>query len=83
MHMKYIVVNGLTVFIFTGDWTHQNFAFNMNINVKEITSAGFFQISSRGARCYGESISLGKRSSPKDSALVNKLAGDNFDDETA
>ena len=77
MQMKYIVVDGLDVFIFTEFWTHQNFAFNMNIDLKNITSAGFFQITSQGARCYGESISLGKKSDPKDSALVNKLAGDN------
>lgn len=77
MQMKYIVVDGMDVFIFTEFWTHQNFAFNMNINIKDITSAGFFQITSAGARCYGESISLGKKSDPKDSALVNKLAGDN------
>lgn len=77
MHMKYIVVDGMDVFIFTEFWTHQNFAFNMNINIKDITSAGFFQITSKGARCYGESVSLGKKSDPKDSELVNKLAGDN------
>lgn len=77
MHMKYIVINKLDVVIFTDNWSHQNMAFNLNIDRKSITSAGFFQITSAGARCYGSSTSLSIPSDPGDSALVNRMAGDN------
>lgn len=79
MQMKYIMINGFDPVIFSDRWTHANLAFNLNIDPKDITSAGFIQLTEKGAHCYGSSTSLGKAAAPGDAARINSLAGDNFD----
>jgi hypothetical protein len=50
------------------------------IGVKDnVVSAGFLQITTKGVRCYGESLSLGVSSRPiEDSELINAQGGDNI-----
>ena len=74
--MKYIVVDKWDPFIFPNNVTHSNFAFRMNIDEKNITSAGFIRFIN-GIECDGESLSLKIRSHPiEDTKLFEKLMMD-------
>jgi len=39
----------------------------------KVVNGGFCQLSYEGASCYGESVSLGVKSSPKDEEIINRL----------
>ncbi len=79
MQMKYIFASGMDPIIFAEHRTHANMAMMLNISKNDIVSAGFLQITSAGARCYGSSATLGIASrKQEDSDIINRLAGDNL-----
>lgn len=81
--LKYIVINSAgwpEVIIFTNSIEHRLMMTRMGCSKDQVLSAGFLQITTEGARCYGSSTSLGIASNPEtDNALINRMGGDNVD----
>lgn len=67
--MKYVVIEGPVadeVYLFPDFITHRDFALRFD---GKVLSAGFV---SKDLTCYGESVSLGKRSREVDTKLLRK-----------
>lgn len=81
--LKYIIIDTKgwpEVIIFTNSIEHRQMMINMNASKEQVRSAGFLQLTTAGARCYGSSTSLGIGSDPAvDNALINRMGGDNVD----
>lgn len=81
--LKYIIVNsgwGDEVYIFSNTIEHFRMMQRVGASKDQVVSAGFLQTTTAGARCYGNSHSLGIGSrGDVDSKLINEQAGDNFD----
>lgn len=80
LHLKYIIHNiaGYEEPVIFGEaYQHVMMAKLLGIS-DNVVSAGFVQITNKGAQCYGESITLKVASRPEeDTTLVNRMAGDN------
>lgn len=81
--LKYIIIDTKgwpEVVIFTNSIEHRQMMINMGATKDQVRSAGFLQLTTAGARCYGSSTSLGIASNPEvDNAMINRMGGDNVD----
>jgi len=74
---KYIVVKinqFETMIVFPNFVMHSDIACTILSNPDDVISAGFIYIDALGGiRCYGESISLNKKSHPEDTRLAMRM----------
>ncbi|QIG71237.1 hypothetical protein EVB32_130 [Rhizobium phage RHph_TM39] len=77
--MKYVTVAGYgedEIYIFNETLSHQNFCFRMNIDPKDVMTAGFFTVDpSNGPKFFGKSTTLRKESSPADLIIFKRHCG--------
>lgn len=77
MITKYIVIKHPryatdTIIMFPEYIPHKDFHDDLDVH-GEIVSAGFMLLRNGEFICYGESVGLGVKSRPEDSALTNKM----------
>ena len=73
--MKYIIVdNGQWDAPVIFDESTQHFTMAAN-TPGTVIAAGFVRFTTDGLECYGQSISLGIKSRPEDTKLINKMIG--------
>lgn len=74
--IKYIMIDEAFPVIFGSMFSHRDVAMGLR-GLGQVTSAGFVQNNGDGTfSCYGESISLGIKSTPdKDTMMVNLTIG--------
>ena len=70
---KYIILDRNTPIIFAPELTHVEVASTFGLG--RVKSAGFLQVSDDSVCCFGESVSLGIRSSISDAKWIGKLLG--------
>lgn len=73
--MKYITFYGslaIEIVLFPNFRTHSDFVETLNIKNQDIIGAGFVKFDNSGGEpfCYGESVSLGKKSSEFDTHIL-------------
>lgn len=69
--MKYITFPGGKVICFSDGIEHRELAQTVHAMMGNPRSAGFVRLASGLAETYGESDSLGLKSSPGDAAIIN------------
>jgi hypothetical protein len=77
--LKYIIENSTGMerpWIFSAQDEHRLVVKRLGVE-GHVVAAGFLQITTAGANCYGSSMTLGIGSRPEDTVLVNKWSGDN------
>lgn len=67
--MKYLVTDGLRVFVFSPDIPHDHMAAIVREFGKPV-NAGFVRVTPEGPVCFGESVSLGLKSGDDDTSLL-------------
>lgn len=76
---KYIILDERLPIIFPEMMTHADVA--QALGHHRVTSAGFVNINKEGKyNAYGESFSLSIKSTPEDSALINRALGNSHMD---
>lgn len=78
--IKYVTIEGpftTNLYMFDDTITHRDFVDRLQVGREDVVGAGF--VDWWDVKCYGKSISLGVESTPRDTQLLKRMAGDTDD----